>query len=59
MRRRKGSRLGDAVARAARRVAADVLKGADIALDIAIFDREGRLVGEAHAAGNHAAPPER
>ncbi len=55
----EGIGLGDAVASAARRVAADVLKGADIALDIAIFDREGRLVGQAHAASNHAAPPER
>jgi cobalt-precorrin-5B (C1)-methyltransferase len=55
----EGIALGDTVARAAWRVAADALKGADIALDIAIFDREGRLVSEAHAAGGHAAPPER
>jgi cobalt-precorrin-5B (C1)-methyltransferase len=55
----EGIALGDAVAHAARRVAADVLKGADIAVDVAIFDREGRLVGEAHEAGDHAAPPER
>jgi cobalt-precorrin-5B (C1)-methyltransferase len=47
------------VARAAWRVAAHVLEGADIALDIAIFDREGRMVGQAHTAKVHAAPPER
>jgi cobalt-precorrin-5B (C1)-methyltransferase len=52
-----GIALGNAVARAAWRVAADVLKGADIALDIAIFDREGRLVGQAPAAKVHGAPP--
>jgi cobalt-precorrin-5B (C1)-methyltransferase len=54
-----GIALGDAVARAAWRVAADVLKGADIALDIAIFDREGRLVGQVHETSAHAAPPDR
>jgi len=52
-----GIALGDAVARAAWRVAADLLKGANIELDIAIFDREGRLVGQ--AAKGHAAPPGR
>jgi cobalt-precorrin-5B (C1)-methyltransferase len=55
----EGIALGDAVARAAWRVAAHVLEGADIALDIAIFDREGRMVGQAHTSKVHAAPPER
>ncbi len=54
-----GITLGDAVAHAAWRVAAQMLEGTDIALDIAIFDREGRMVGQAHAAKVHAAPPER
>jgi cobalt-precorrin-5B (C1)-methyltransferase len=53
----EGIALGDAVARAAQRVAAEVLEGSAIALDVAIFDREGRLVGR--AAGDHAAPPAR
>jgi cobalt-precorrin-5B (C1)-methyltransferase len=55
----EGIALGDAVARGAWRVAAGVLAGTDIALDIAIFDREGRLVGQARAAKVHGAPPER
>ena len=55
----EGIALGDAVARAAWRVAAHVLEGADIALDIAIFDHEGRMVGQAHTAKVHPAPPER
>ena len=39
-----GLRLGDAVARAAWQTAAGVLGGA-AALDVAVFDREGHLVG--------------
>ncbi len=37
--------LGDAVARQAWHTAAAALDGAPIALDVAVFDREGRLVG--------------
>ncbi len=37
--------LGDAVARDAWRTAAAALDGAPVALDVAVFDREGRLVG--------------
>jgi cobalt-precorrin-5B (C1)-methyltransferase len=56
--------LGDAVARGAWAVAAEVLAGTDITLDIAIFDRDGRLVGTSPpqpvlAKPVHAAPPKR
>lgn len=42
---RRGIDAGDLVARAARRTAARVLEGTGIDLDVAVFDREGRLVG--------------
>jgi cobalt-precorrin-5B (C1)-methyltransferase len=45
---RRGIPVGDLVARAAWKTAADVLDGTGIALDTAVFDREGRLIG-AHA----------
>jgi cobalt-precorrin-5B (C1)-methyltransferase len=56
--------LGDAVAEGAWDVAADVLAGADIVLDIVIFDREGQLVGRSLPKAVamkpvHAAPPKR
>ena len=51
--------LGDAVARGAWAVAAEVLAGTDITLDIAIFDREGQLVGKSLPQAVHAAPPKR
>lgn len=44
---RAGDGLGDRIAERALATAADVLGGADIALDVAVFDREGRLVGHA------------
>jgi cobalt-precorrin-5B (C1)-methyltransferase len=44
---RAGTGLGDLIATRALKTASEVLDGADIALDIAIFDREGRLVGHA------------
>ncbi|TCH98181.1 cobalt-precorrin-5B (C(1))-methyltransferase [Roseococcus sp. SYP-B2431] len=44
---RAGDGLGDRIAELALATAADVLRGAEIALDIAIFDRAGRLVGHA------------
>ena len=37
--------IGRGVAEAGWRVAADALRGADIALEIAVFDRQGRLIG--------------
>ncbi len=52
----EGVHLGDEVAARALKVAAGVLAGSETGLDIAIFDREGRLVGKSPA---HAAPPER
>lgn len=51
--------LGDAVAQAAWRTAADVLAGSGSDLEIAVFDRDGQLVGHAPFAPVHAAPPER
>ncbi len=45
-----GIALGDAVAQAAWRTAADVLSPAPIALEIVLFDRTGALAGRAHAA---------
>ncbi len=47
--------LGDAVARAARQTALRVVSGQDIALEILLFDREGRLVGSAPFAKAHDA----
>lgn len=44
---RAGDGLGDRIAERALATAAEVLRGADIALDVAVFDREGRLVGHA------------
>jgi len=43
-----GIALGDAVACAAREVAAQVVEGKGIAVDVAVFDRDGVLVGRAH-----------
>jgi cobalt-precorrin-5B (C1)-methyltransferase len=40
-----GISLGDQVAAAARAVAAGVVAGADVAVDVVMFDREGRLIG--------------
>jgi cobalt-precorrin-5B (C1)-methyltransferase len=39
--------LGDVVARAAQQHAARVVEGADIAVEVVLFDREGRRVGHA------------
>jgi cobalt-precorrin-5B (C1)-methyltransferase len=50
-------RLGDAIARRAWDTAAAVLAPADSALEIAVFDRDGKLVGHAPFAPAHAAPP--
>ena len=43
----EGLALGDAIADAAGRTAEGVVVGADIEIDILIFDREGRLAGKA------------
>jgi cobalt-precorrin-5B (C1)-methyltransferase len=42
-----GIGLGDAVAQAARTVAARVVEGKEIAIDTVLFDRDGKLVGRA------------
>jgi cobalt-precorrin-5B (C1)-methyltransferase len=42
---KRGIPIGQFVAKAAWKTAAKVLDGSDIALDIAVFDREGRVVG--------------
>ena len=42
-----GIALGDAVALAARHTAEDVIAGRDIAVEVALFDREQNLVGRA------------
>jgi cobalt-precorrin-5B (C1)-methyltransferase len=44
---RAGDGLGDLIAARARDTAAEILRGTDITLDVAVFDREGRLVGHA------------
>jgi len=51
--------LGDAVARAAQHTAASVVEGRGIAIEIAIFDREARLMGHAPFAPAHAPSPAR
>jgi cobalt-precorrin-5B (C1)-methyltransferase len=45
MARADGLDLGCGIAEAAWRVAAKALQGTDIALEIAVFDRQGRLIG--------------
>jgi cobalt-precorrin-5B (C1)-methyltransferase len=50
---KRGFPIGDLVARAAWRTAAEVLDGTDIAVDTAVFDRDGRLIG------THALPLKR
>jgi cobalt-precorrin-5B (C1)-methyltransferase len=52
-----GIALGDAVARAGWGTAAAVVAGKDIEVEIAVFDRDGRLVGRAPFEQAHAAPP--
>src|SRR4029079_15017079 len=42
----EGVRLGEEVAVRARDIAAGVLAGTDIVIEIAIFDRDGKLVGK-------------
>jgi cobalt-precorrin-5B (C1)-methyltransferase len=42
-----GVPLGDLVAAGARRTAEDVLRGADVAVDVVVIDRAGTVVGRA------------
>jgi cobalt-precorrin-5B (C1)-methyltransferase len=58
----EGVALGDAVARAGWETAAAVVVGKSVAgkpveIEIAVFDRDGRLVGHAPFRPAHAAPP--
>ena len=55
----EGIKLGNAVAAKAWDIAAEVLAGADTELDIAIFDRDGKLVGRSVPKAVHATPPKR
>ncbi len=54
---REGVPLGDVVARAAWRTAAAVLAGADTALEVVLFDRNGVLMGRSGFDRVHAPPP--
>jgi cobalt-precorrin-5B (C1)-methyltransferase len=54
-----GVALGDAVARAAQATALAVVPGTGIAIDIVLFDRDGRCVGHAPAAAGHEPSPPR
>jgi cobalt-precorrin-5B (C1)-methyltransferase len=52
-----GVELGSEVAHAGWETAAAVIAGKPIEIEIAMFDREGRLMGHAPFAPAHAAPP--
>jgi cobalt-precorrin-5B (C1)-methyltransferase len=52
-----GIRLGDLVARVAQETALRVVEGRGVAIEIVLFDRDGRLVGRADFAAAHAVPP--
>src|SRR6266516_4155732 len=51
--------LGDLIARAGWRTAARVLEDTDIALEVAVFDRDGKLVGRSPLAPAHGVSPAR
>ena len=53
----EGIALGEAVARAAQATAMRVVAGREIAVEIVLFDRDGRLVGHAPFVSAHDAPP--
>src|SRR5262245_30331816 len=53
----EGVALGDEVARAAWDTAGAVVAGIPVEIEIAVFDREGRLVGHTPFRASHAAPP--
>ena len=53
----EGVPLGHAVAHAGSETAAAVVAGKPIEIEIAVFDRDGRLVGHAPFAPAHENPP--
>ncbi len=55
----EGIALGDAVARAAQVTAAGVVEGSGTAIEVVLFDREGRLVGRAPFGSHQGAPAPR
>jgi cobalt-precorrin-5B (C1)-methyltransferase len=55
----EGVALGDAVARAAQTTALDVVAGTPTAIEVVIFDRDGKRVGHAPFAGAHERSPAR
>jgi len=55
----EGVALGDAVAHAALKTAQGVLAGSPIAIEVALFDRDGVLVGRATGDRDHGASPPR
>jgi cobalt-precorrin-5B (C1)-methyltransferase len=52
----EGIGLGDAVAQSARQTAERVVEGCAIAIEVVLFDRDGRLVGRAPHPLHHDAP---
>jgi cobalt-precorrin-5B (C1)-methyltransferase len=55
----EGIALGDAVARAAQVTATRVVEGSGTAIEIVLFDRDGRLVGRAPFGAHQGAPAPR
>ena len=53
----EGIALGNSVAHAAQNTALAVVEGRKIAIEVALFDREGTLVGHAPFASAHGGPP--
>lgn len=53
----EGLALGDAIAAAARREAQAVIAGTDIEIDVLIFDRDSRLVGNSSRQAHPGGPP--
>jgi len=51
-----GIALGNAVAQAAQATAARMVEGCGIAVEVVLFDRDGRLVGRAPHSAHHDAP---
>ncbi len=54
-----GVALGDEVARAAQETAMRAVEGGGVAIEIALFDRDGRLIGRAPFAPDHDRSPPR
>jgi cobalt-precorrin-5B (C1)-methyltransferase len=55
----EGIRLGNEVAQAAQMIAASAIAGSAIAIDVALFDRDGRLVGRAPPHQDNSPPRNR